>query len=107
VHFVDGTLEDVKAAYRTIRNELGAYAEELAEKPEIVVLNKIDALAPEDVKKKLAALKRLSKTEVLAASGATHQGIDAVLYRILAAIDGDQAERKEAERRSTQPHWVP
>ncbi|HHY49603.1 MAG TPA: GTPase ObgE [Alphaproteobacteria bacterium] len=107
VHLIDGTQPDVTAAYRTIRNELAAYSEALAAKPEIVVLNKIDALAPEDMNKKLAALRRLSRTEVLAASGATHQGIEAVLYRIVAVLDADRAERSESERRAAQPHWVP
>ncbi len=43
-NLIDGTQDDVKLAYKTIRNELASYAEELAEKPEILVLNKIDAL---------------------------------------------------------------
>jgi GTP-binding protein len=107
VHLVDGTAEDVKADYKTIRNELAAYSEELAEKPEIVVLNKIDAIDPAHVKKKLAVLKRASGGEVIAASGATHQGIEQVLYRIVALIDEDNEDRKQAIRRETTPHWVP
>ena len=107
VHLIDGTAEDVKAAYKTIRSELAAYSEELAQKPEIVVLNKIDALDEAAVKKKLTVLKRASGGEVLAASGATHQGIDAVLYRIVSLIDEDRAEREQSIRRETQPNWVP
>jgi GTP-binding protein len=107
VHLVDGTQEDVKAAYKTVRSELAAYAEALAEKPEIVVLNKVDALSADEIKKKVASLKRLSKGEVLTCSGVTGAGVDKVLYRILAALDSDKAERAEAERRAAQPHWVP
>jgi GTPase len=107
VHLVDGTEEDVKGSYKTIRNELRAYAEELAEKPEIVVLNKADALTPAEIKSKTAALKRASKAEVLVASGVSHQGIDAVLYRIIAVLDGEKAEQREAERRAAEPHWAP
>jgi GTP-binding protein len=107
VHLIDGTQDDVKLAYKTVRNELAAYAEELAEKPEIVVLNKIDALDADEIKKKVASLKRASKAAVLTASGATHLGIEPVLYGILAAIDADLAERIESERRATQPNWVP
>ncbi|HTO27145.1 MAG TPA: GTPase ObgE, partial [Devosia sp.] len=47
VHLIDGTQDDVKQAYKTIRNELAAYDERLAEKPELVVLNKIDAIEPD------------------------------------------------------------
>jgi GTP-binding protein len=107
VHLIDGTQDDVKLAYKTIRNELAAYNEDLAEKPEIVVLNKIDALAPEDIKEKAKVLKRLSKAEVLTASGVTGTGVQDVLYRITGVLDAEKAERAEAERRAVEPHWVP
>jgi GTPase len=107
VHLIDGTQDDVKGAYKTIRSELAAYAEALVEKPEIVVLNKADALAPAEIKTKTAALKRASKADVLVASGVSHEGIDAVLYRILGVLDADKAERVETERRAAQPHWTP
>jgi GTP-binding protein len=47
LHLIDCTQDDVAGAYRTIRGELEAYDEELAQRPEIVCLNKIDALTPE------------------------------------------------------------
>ncbi|WP_423066030.1 GTPase ObgE [Devosia sp. CN2-171] len=107
VHLIDGTQEDVKTAYKTIRGELEAYDEELAEKPEIVVLNKIDSIEPEEVKEKVKVLKRASKAEVFTCSGVTGEGVDKVLYRIIAQIDADKAEREELERRKQEPTWVP
>ncbi len=107
VHLIDGTQEDVKTAYKTIRGELAAYAEELAEKPEIVVLNKIDAIDPDAVKEKVKVLKRASKAEVFTCSGVTGEGVDKVLYRIIAQMDADKAEREELERRKSEPTWVP
>lgn len=107
VHLIDGTQEDVKTAYKTIRGELAAYAEELAEKPEIVVLNKIDAIDPDEVKEKVKVLKRASKAEVFTCSGVTGEGVDKVLYRIVAQMDADKAERDELERRKAEPTWVP
>src|SRR5216110_3035222 len=44
LHLIDGTEEDVVGAYRTIRHELADYGHGLAHKPEIVSLNKIDAI---------------------------------------------------------------
>ena len=44
LHLVDGTQEDVAGAYRTVRAELAAYGHGLAAKPEILCLNKVDAL---------------------------------------------------------------
>ena len=107
VHLIDGTQEDVKTAYKTIRGELAAYAEELAEKAEIVVLNKIDAIDPDEVKEKVKVLKRASKAEVFTCSGVTGEGVDKVLYRIIAQMDADKAEREELERRKSEPTWVP
>jgi GTP-binding protein len=107
VHLIDGTQEDVKSAYRTIRAELAAYDAALAEKPEILVLNKIDALPEAEVKEKQKQLKRLSKSEVLTASGVTGQGVEPILYRIISALDERRAEAEAAERRATQPGWTP
>jgi GTP-binding protein len=108
VHLIDGTQDDVKTAYKTIRTELAAYDEALAEKPEIVVLNKIDALDEAAIKDKLKVLKRVSRAEVMTASGVTGKGVPEVLYRVLAAIDADRAERAEAAKpKPTDAHWVP
>jgi GTP-binding protein len=107
IHLIDGTEADVVAAYRTIRGELAAYDGALAEKPEIVALNKVDALSPEDIKAKTKALKKASKAEVLAISGATHQGVDAVLYRIVEQLDAAKAEHLERARIKIDASWAP
>jgi GTP-binding protein len=107
VHLVDGTQEDIKTAYKTIRAELAAYDDGLVDKPEIVVLNKIDALEPDEIKEKVKQLKRLSKAEVFTTSGVTGDGVDLVLYRIVKQIDDDKAEAIERERRKAEPTWVP
>src|SRR6201999_1413714 len=61
LHLVDGTGKDIALAYKTVRAELLAYGAELADKPEIVALSKADALTPEEIKKRLAQLKRAAK----------------------------------------------
>ena len=107
IHLIDGTQDDVKLAYKTIRNELAAYDERLAEKPEIVVLNKIDAIDPDDLKEKVKVLKKASKQDVLLVSGVTGKGVDQVLYDVIETLDAEKAERLEAERRKTEPNWAP
>jgi GTPase len=107
LHLIDGTQDDVKTAYKTIRNELVLYAEDLAEKPEVLVLNKIDALDPEEIKEKVKVLKRASKGEVMTASGATGINVQDVLWKLLHAIDADKAEQAELERRKDEPTWAP
>src|ERR1700761_167111 len=61
LHLIDGTGEHAGEAYKTVRAELEAYGHGLADKPEIVALNKADALTPEQLKEQLARLKRASK----------------------------------------------
>src|SRR6202008_1661559 len=51
LHLVDGTEEDVVKIYKTIRAELKAYGHGLDAKPEIVALNKIDAVPKADLAK--------------------------------------------------------
>jgi GTP-binding protein len=86
LHLVDATGEDPVAAYRTVRRELAAYSPELAEKPEVVALNKIDAVAEDELAAKTAAFKRSAGKTPLLISGATGKGVAAVLRRLLAAI---------------------
>ncbi len=61
LHLIDGTQEDVAGAYKTIRKELKAYSSVLAAKPELVALNKCDALTDEEIEEKAAALKKAAK----------------------------------------------
>ena len=107
IHLIDGTEEDVVASYKTIRGELAAYDEALAEKPELLVLNKIDALDPDAIKAKAKALKKASKAEVMLVSGATHQGVDEVLYAVLRILDAAKAERLERARAKIVSTWAP
>ena len=76
LHLVDVTADDPVAAYRIVRKELKAYAEELAAKPEIIALNKVDLVGEEELAEKLAAFKKRVRKTPLAISGATGQGVD-------------------------------
>jgi GTP-binding protein len=107
IHLIDGTEDDVGLSYKTIRGELGAYSELLAEKPEILVLNKIDALSDEAIKDKVKMLKRLSKAEVMTASGVSGKGVEPILYRVISILDEAKAERAETSRKQLEPHWTP
>ncbi len=95
LHLIDATEEDVVATYKTVRAELKAYGQGLAKKPEILVLNKIDALLPDDIAEKQAALAKASRKKVHLISAVSHQGVDAVLNLTWQAIEkarGNTAE---------------
>jgi GTP-binding protein len=92
LHLVDGTEENVTRAYRTIRKEIAQYSEVLAEKEELIALNKCDALTPEMIKKKCDALKRASKKKIYPISAAAGTGVEALLRAMWKVIE---AKRKE------------
>jgi GTP-binding protein len=98
IHLVDGTGEDVAAAYRTVRAELKAYSPLLAAKPEIVVLNKCDALSEAEIKAKAKALKKVARAEPRRISGAAGMGVKALMGEALQAVRA----HREAEARQAQ-----
>jgi len=102
LHLVDGTGEHAGEAYKTVRAELEAYGHELADKPEIVALNKADALTPEQLKQQTARLKRAAKKTPLVISGVTHQGVTAALRALVKVIDAS-SEREQPMAAAWQP----
>jgi GTP-binding protein len=92
LHLIDGTQDDVVAAYKTIRRELKEYSKELYAKDEIVALNKCDALTPEEIKEKSASLKKASKRKIWQISGVTGEGVKPVLREMLKKIEEKRAE---------------
>jgi GTP-binding protein len=87
LHLVDGTSEHAGKAYKTVRAELEAYGHGLVDKPEIVALNKADALAPEQIKEQTARLKRAAGKPPLVISAATGLGVPEAVRALLKAID--------------------
>ena len=82
IHLVDATQEDVVGAWRTIRRELKSYGQGLTDKPELLCLSKIDAVAPTELALKRRKLKRAAKTEVHLISAVARQGLDPVLHGV-------------------------
>jgi GTPase len=94
LHLVDGTGEHAGEAYKTVRAELDAYGHGLADKPEIVALNKADALTPEQLKQQTARLKRAAKKTPLIISAATHQGVTEALRALAKVVDRANEDAK-------------
>ena len=92
LHLVDGTVEDAGAAYRTVRGELEAYGQGLADKPEIVALSKADAMTPEQIKEQTAKLKKACKKTPLVLSAQSGQGVQDALRALLKVIDAAHEE---------------
>src|SRR5262249_9249375 len=92
LHLVDGTEENVAAAYRTVRRELKAYGAGLEKKKEIVVLSKCDALTPELIGERTEALRKAARKKPLVASAVSGLGVSEVLYALAQVIERSREE---------------
>jgi GTP-binding protein len=87
LHLVDGTADGVARTYKIIRAELEAYGEGLGGKPEIVALNKVDAIAERELAKKKAALEKACGHKVHVISGVSGEGVNSVLRAMARRIN--------------------
>ncbi len=83
-------------AWRTIRGELEAYGGGLADKPEIIVLNKTDAMTPRELSSRKAALAKASGAKVMSICAVTGEGVKEVLRVLQDVINEAKAERTGA-----------
>lgn len=104
LHLVDGTEEDVAGRYKAIRKELKLYSKTLAAKHEIVVLNKIDALLPEEVEEKVKALQKASRRKPLTMSGVARTGTKDVLRKLLPYVLDLRRQRDESAVKGFDDH---
>ena len=93
LHLIDGAAGHVVDAWRTIRAELEAYGGGLAEKPEIIVLNKTDAMTPRELSSRKAALAKASGAKVMSICAVTGEGVKEVLRTLQDMINEAKAER--------------
>jgi GTPase len=79
LHLVDGSAADPASAYRTIRRELVEYGHGLEDRPELVALNKADAMTPQARTARVKALSRAAGKPVMLISGASGEGVPELL----------------------------
>ncbi|MCS6778242.1 MAG: GTPase ObgE [Geminicoccaceae bacterium] len=96
IHLVDGTQREIVKAYRTVRRELEAYGHGLADKPEILCLNKCDALDVVAIARKRRALAKAAGRPVHAISAASRQGLESVLAEARTLVREARAARRKA-----------
>ncbi len=90
VHVLDVSADDPLADYETIRREIALYDASLAERPEIVALNKVDIAT---ARERLDGLKsRFEGREVIALSGATTEGTRELMQLLLRLLQETKPE---------------
>jgi GTP-binding protein len=92
LHLVDGAAGDVVRAWRTVREELSAYGGGLSDKPELVVLNKADAMTAREASARLAALRKASGGPVMLMSGVSGQNVPEVLRALQNMVTARRGE---------------
>jgi GTP-binding protein len=110
IHLIDIAGTDPAEAMRVIDDELEAYGEGLAEKPRLIALNKIDLADSELVAGFAAELKAAGAEKVFVVSGATGEGIEALLDAVLGHLPARTAtEQPGEEQEEAEPEkpWSP
>ncbi len=107
LHLLDGTSETLTEDYRTVRHELAAYGQGLAEKAEIIGLNKCDALTEEAIEAKRQELATACGGEVLTLSGVAGSGVQQVLRRLIGFVRAERAGRRKSEEAPAEAAWRP
>jgi GTP-binding protein len=86
LHIIDGIEEDWDVRYKAIRHEMDSYGGGLLDKPEMVVINKIDSIGEDIFQERMARFKksfgRRKKPEILAISAAGQLGIKELVSAI-------------------------
>jgi GTP-binding protein len=103
LHLIDSTQDDILGAYNTIRDELAAYGHGLAEKHEVIALNKVDAIGLDLAKDQAKALqKHLGKdVKIHLISGVSGENVRDVLFAMAGPIQEARKARAAAEKPST------
>ncbi len=103
LHLVDASDDDPVANYEIVRDELDAYGAGLEGKAEIVALNKADLVEPKLLAKLQKKLAKVSGAEVFLLSGATRDGLEPVLDRLIEAVGKAKAPAPGAKEKA----WTP
>ncbi|WP_259782596.1 GTPase ObgE [Aestuariispira ectoiniformans] len=103
LHLIDGSDENVGEAYTTVRDELEAYGHGLADKPEIIAINKADALIEEIIEEQIAELKALTKSPIYVISGVSGEGVQDVLRALFREVVKFRSKAVEDEETRDEP----
>ena len=103
VHLIDAYQENIGKAYKTIQKELGSYEVDLTKKPQIVVINKTEALDEVAIDKLIAKIQKFvpANTKIISISAASHKGLDKFLYEVNSIVNAQKAKKVKVEEAVT------
>ena len=83
LHLIDITNEDIKKSYKQVKKELKSYNSKLSKKRELIVLNKIDLLNKDQIKKIINDFEKSTKSEIILLSTLEKKSISKVKAKLL------------------------
>ena len=92
LHLIDVTADDPIADYQTIQQELGAYGQGLPERPQIIAVNKIDAVDREILDLLVSELSEFTFAPIFQVSAVTRDGLDSLLQQVWSVLDAEKLE---------------
>lgn len=97
VHLIDINSNDIAKDYKTIREELKLYSPDLAQKPEIIAITKIELLDDEILQMQINELKKVlpAKTSIMAISSYAKKGLKELLFELKKVVN--KAKTKQAK----------
>ncbi len=100
IHLVDAYNDDVADAYTVIQKELQDYEIDLAHKPQLIALNKIEGLDDEMVQAKIAELKKVApkNTQIFAISAQAKQGVTELMRAAEKVVQKERAKQAKDKK---------
>lgn len=98
LHMIDAYSNNLAADYQTTQAELAAYRIDLSQRPQLVVLSKIDGLDQEMIADRMAELQTVvpDKTPLFAISAHSKDGLKQLLYELKDVVVADRARQAES-----------
>ncbi len=93
LHVIDASEENVKNNYEIISNELLLYKEELADRIQILILNKKDLVDESELKELENYFQQLGQN-VITISGVTGEGVDSLKELVMETLEMRESEKK-------------
>ncbi|MCL1465786.1 GTPase ObgE [Argonema galeatum] len=100
LHLIDVTADDPMGNYQTIEQELQAYGRGLPERPQVLALNKMDAVSIDrDLEEFASELRALRHAPVFLISAVSHNGLEPMLQEIWRMLEETGAKEEGLEAR--------
>jgi GTP-binding protein len=105
LHLIDAYNDNIAEVYQTIRAELKAYKADLAERPEVIAITKIEGLDEEITTDLIAQIARVAAkgTPIFAISSQSGLGVKPMLYKVKELVTIERAKVVELEENTDLP----